>query len=168
MKKGALIYTCLLIVFFVSGIASAQTYSYCKDFLEGGNPGGWTASLQTYDDEWTLGVGEEVDTDIWINDLPESIITGGAWLVYDPAQISVVNVDVYELGSPGTPGPWDPGFTTLIPDAGGAGTYFIACGNFGTVSPGPGGDIIYYHCKGPVPAGSCRWKYCHYFNHSRI
>ena len=58
---------------FAAGAVFAQTYSYCKDFLEGGNPGGWTASLQTYDDEWTLGVGEEIDVDIWINDLPEAL-----------------------------------------------------------------------------------------------
>ncbi len=142
MRKGALVFICLLCVVFISGTALAQPYSYCKDFLESGNPGGWAISWQTYDDEWTLGVGEEVDADIWINDLPESLLTGGAWLDYDPAQISVVSVQVYELASPTTPGPWDPGFTTLIPNADGPGTYFIACGNFGTVAPGPGGDII--------------------------
>ena len=142
MKKLAIFCAGAMIVCFMSGTTLAQTYSYCKDFLESGNPGGWTSSLQTYDDEWTLGVGEEVDVDIWINDLPESLITGGAWLIFDPAKISVVSVAVYELGSPTTPGPWDPGFTTLIPDADGPGTYFIVGGNFGTVAPGPGGDII--------------------------
>ena len=99
MRKGAIIFICLMCVVFISATALAQPYSYCKDFLESGNPGGWTLSWQTYDDEWTLGVGEEVDVDIWINDLPESLITGGAWLVYYPAQISVVSVEVYELGT---------------------------------------------------------------------
>ena len=144
MKKLVIICTCVLIVGLAVGTALAQTYSYCKDFLESGNPGGWTESWQTYDEEWTMGVGEEVDVDIWINDLPESIISGGAWLDFDPAKFSVVSVEVYEIDSPTTPGPWDPGFTVILPEPDGPGTYFIECGNLTSpyVEPGPGGDII--------------------------
>jgi hypothetical protein len=113
---------------------------YCKDILETGNPGGWTGSLKTFDDEWTIGTSETVDVDIWINDAPEALLTGGFWISFDPALVSVVSVEVYNNSV--LPGPWDPGFTTIIPDSDGPGTYLVACGNFDCVTPDADGDVI--------------------------
>ena len=62
---------------------------YCKDFLESGNSGGWSASLKTFDDEWTMGVGDEVSVDIWINDVPEVLVAAGFYLTYDPSLVTV-------------------------------------------------------------------------------
>lgn len=40
------------------------------------------------------------------------------------------------------PGPWDPGFKTIIPDSDGPDTYLFACGNFNCVTPDVDGDVI--------------------------
>ena len=127
-----------------SAVINVETHiatigGYCKDFLEDGNPGGWTKSLQTYDEEWTLDVGEEVNVDIWLNDLPELLLTGGFLLEYDPSTISIMSVEVYD-GINGPPGPWDPGFTNTQQVE--PGIVFLACATFDLVEPGPGGDII--------------------------
>ena len=55
------------------------------------------------------------------------------FIVHDSTLASIINVSVYdgELG----PGIWDPGFTSKVPDADGPGTYMLAVGQFGTVSP---------------------------------
>ena len=50
MRKISAICILLLIVGLVPNPAFA--IEYCKDFLESGNPGGWTESLKTFDDEW--------------------------------------------------------------------------------------------------------------------
>ena len=140
MKKTSTTCMLLLIVGLVSSPAVA--IHYCKDFLEPGNPGGWYGnSLKTFDDEWTMGVGDEVDLDIWVNDVPLYLLSGGFWIQYDPSEVSIVSVDAYdsyELGEP-----WNGGFTTIIPDAGGPGTYFLAVvPGLGPGPPDGDGDYI--------------------------
>jgi len=61
------------------------------------------------------------------------LITGGFWLYFNPAQV-VVNSVAAADGE--VPGPWDPGFTSKVPDPDGPGTYFFAVGQFGTVAVG--------------------------------
>ena len=48
MKKLLVIWTLILAL----GLFSAQAFAanYAADYLEGGNPGGWTASSKTFDD----------------------------------------------------------------------------------------------------------------------
>ncbi len=124
-----------------TSVASTVQISFCKDFLEPGNPGGWGTSLKTFEEEWTLTQGEAVDIDIWINDIPQNLLTGGFWMTYDPAAVNILSVDVYN-GSV-FPGPWDSNFTSVVPDPEGPGTYFIAAARFGcVVSPDVDGDII--------------------------
>ena len=134
MKKRLLLYIPLLI-FIMAPPSLAQHYS--KDFLEPGNPGGWSASLKTWDEEWSLDVGEEIYLDIWI-DLWCSPITGGFWIESDPGEVSILDVQVYD--GVGLPGPWDSGYTNTMPA--GPGTYLVAVGNFATVQADQDGDII--------------------------
>ena len=64
MKKISVV--CGLVLFLM--LSPCFAIEYCKDFLEPGNPGGWSESLKTFEDEWTLNGGEEVELDVWIND----------------------------------------------------------------------------------------------------
>ena len=136
MKKMVLLFISLLTV-----MVTAPTYAqhYSKDFLEQGNPGGWSSSLKTWDEEWSLDVGEEIYLDIWI-DIWCSPIVGGFWVESDPGSISILDVQAYD--GDGLPGPWDPGYTSIIEEPAGPGTYMVVVGNFATVPPDPEGDII--------------------------
>jgi hypothetical protein len=136
MKKMLLFFIPLLIV-MVTGPTYAQHYS--KDFLEPGNPGGWSTSLKTWDEEWSLDVGEDSYLDIWI-DIWCSPIVGGFWVESDPGSLSILDVQAYD--GEGLPGPWDPDYTSIVEEPAGPGTYMVAVGNFATVPPDPDGDII--------------------------
>ena len=72
MKKISTIFMLSLVLGLV--FCPVFAIEYCKDFLESGNPGGWSASLKTFDDEWTMNVGDEVELDIWVNDVPLTLI----------------------------------------------------------------------------------------------
>ena len=114
---------------------------YCKDFLESGNPGGWSGSLKTWDDEWSLTVGEAVELDIWINDVPLPLLSGGFWIEYDPSKVSIVSVAAYD-GSD-IPGPWEVAFTVKVLDPGGPGTYLVSVSPpLMPATPDGDGDII--------------------------
>jgi len=105
----------LLVIFVLALTLMARPcfgIHYCQDFLEPGNPGGWGFSLKTFDDEWILGVGEEVDVDIWINDVPMELISAGFWIVYDPSMVSIVSVDIYNAFD--LPGPWNPDLSVKV------------------------------------------------------
>ena len=150
MKKISTI--CMLSL--VLGLVSCPAFAieYCKDFLEPGNPGGWNGnSLKTFDDEWTMEVGDEVELDIWVNDVPFSLLSGGFWIEYDPSQVGIVSVDAYD-GFNGPPGPWEVAFTQKIPDAGGPGTYMVIVSPpLIPASPDGDGDLIIgkirFHCE---------------------
>ena len=83
--------------------------------------------------ELTIEVGECFYMDVKLDDVPEPLVTAGFFIVHDASLALIADVAVYdgELN----PDIWDPGFTHKVPDAAGPGTYFLACGNFGTVSP---------------------------------
>jgi len=111
--------------------------AYCKDFLEQGNPGGWNGSLKTFDDEWALSPSGTVDMDIWLNDVPEPMLTSGCYITYDPELITITN---FVPNDTTIGGQWDGGFTTLIEVE--SGIWFLALANFGCVEPDVDGDIF--------------------------
>jgi hypothetical protein len=115
-------------------------FGYFTDLLEPGNPGGWTSSLKTFDDEWTLSPGEEIEVDIWLNDIPETMLLSGFWLEYDSSLVSIIEVKAYDSNL--LPGPWGSGLTAIVPEPDGLGTYFLILGQGGCVYPDVGGDII--------------------------
>jgi hypothetical protein len=83
--------------------------------------------------ELTVEVGDCFFMDIWLDDVPEPLITAGFFIVQDPSLANIIDVAVYdgELN----PDIWDPGSTYKVPDADGPGTYMLAVLQFSTVSP---------------------------------
>jgi hypothetical protein len=112
---------------------------YGADFLEPGNPGGWSESLKTFDEEWTTSPGDTVYVDIWINDVPEKLITSGFMLTYDSSQMEILGADVYD-GTVLT-GSWDSDMTNKVANPSGPGTYMVIVGNLSGVLPDASRDI---------------------------
>ena len=135
MQKKFYIICCFLLVAGLMGNATVShgAPGYRIDVLEPGNNGGWEESLKTFDDEWTIPQSETVEVDIWLHDVTQELLTAGFWIEYNPEQVSIETVKAYD-GSTFT-GPWDPGFTNIIPEADGPGTFFVACGQFSCVDP---------------------------------
>jgi hypothetical protein len=106
---------------------------FCKDVLERGNPGGPSASLKTWDEELIIGGPAKVDVDIWINDVPEKLITAGIYIEFDWSQMSVLSGEIYD--------PWDEEMSRIVPNPEGPGSYMVLVGNFGSVTPDRDGDI---------------------------
>ena len=139
MKKFLTVVMFFLIIALASGTAFA--IGFCKDYLEDGNPGGWEISLKTWDDEWTVHAGGEIVIDIWLNDIHRNdLITAGFYLMFEPSD-TVINAEIYD-GVNGPPGPWDPGFSSVISNPGGQGTFMVNCGNFLHAPPDADGDVI--------------------------
>jgi hypothetical protein len=136
MKKFPVV-CALLLSLMVSPCFGIQ---YCKDFLETGNPGGWSASLKTFDDEWTLGFGEAVELEIWINDVHEELLSGGGWITYDPSLVRIEEVLAYDNND--LPGPWSPLQTSKVEDPEGPGTYWLILGKLAGASHDVDGDIL--------------------------
>jgi hypothetical protein len=136
MKKNN--YRGMLALIMILMVNPAFGVEYGVDFLEPGNPGGWSGSLKTFDDAWTVSPGDAFDVDIWINDVPEDLITAGFIVEYDASQLSVTGGDAYD-GS--LPGPWDSSMTNKVANPSGPGTYMVIVGNLASISPDAGGDI---------------------------
>ena len=126
-----------LVFALMSGAAFA--IGYCVDIAPTDPPD------KTFDDEWTGIVGEEIEIDVYLNDVPESIFTAGIFMLpYQYPGEEVTDIQIYD-GFYGPPGPWDPGFS--IP-------CWILCaglppfpvsfivGNFEGAQPDGDGDII--------------------------
>ena len=116
------------------------SFGYFTDFLEPGNPGGWINSQKTFEEEWTLSPGEEIEMDIWLNDVSEPMLYGEFGIVSDPSLVSIIGVEAYDGNS--LSGPWDPGLTSYFPDPDGPGTYIVLLGKGVCAYPDAGGDII--------------------------
>ena len=116
MKKLA-IFIFVLCVMSSPNSAAGYDFMFHADFLESVNPGGWSYSLKTFEDEYILNVGSTVEFDIWVHDVPlyEGILSAALWIEYNPSEITIISVDVYD-GVHGPPGPWDPGFTNIVTD----------------------------------------------------
>ncbi len=149
-------FTCITALSLIAGwlANSAFAVEYRTDFLEPDNPGGVTESLKTFDDEWTIGVGETFSIDVWAADIPEEIISSGFEMLYNPAQMRLVSVKAFDGdadGSQGNPvpccpgltGPWDPVTTNQLVDPYGPGSYALILAQLGTCpAPDAGGDVI--------------------------
>jgi hypothetical protein len=101
----------VLAVFFCLMSWSVFAIGYGTDFLEPGNPGG-IGSLKTFDDSWAMRTTETIQMDIWLNDLPESLISAGCLINFDPAVVSIVSFEAYDNNN--LPGPWDGAATNLV------------------------------------------------------
>ena len=121
MKKSLIICIVALVLYPLS--VSAQCVDRYVDILEPGNPGGWTDSLKTWDAEYSMNVGDTVEFDVWFGEKGEGFIKAAYWAYYDPSQLSMFDVEAYDGIS--LPGPWDPETATIVPDAGGPGTYML-------------------------------------------
>lgn len=135
MKKSIIFFISLLI-FIMPSLSFAD--HFLNDFLEPENPGGWSGSLKTWDEELVLNVGEEIYLDVWVN-IYCPLIYGSIWIVFEPDAISLLDVQVYD-GE--LPGPWDSEFTGEVQDPSGPGTYMVTVGNFTPVQQDPDSDII--------------------------
>ena len=151
MKKLLIIWALASVLGPIS--VSAQNYydHHYIDFLESGNLGGWGTSLKTWDEEYSMNVGDTVEFDVWLNDVAVEIglLEASFWATYDPSKLSIVDVKAYD-GSV-LPGPWDAEGTYILPDAGGPGTYMIDCivtdYNVDCVQPDSDGDTIIARVK---------------------
>lgn len=137
MKKLLSIVIFILIFTIMSGIAFA--IGYCVDIAPMNPPD------KTFDDEWTGIVGEEIEIDVYLNDVPESIFTAGVFMLpYQYPGEEVTDIQIYD-GLYGPPGPWDPGFS--IPCwilCAGLPPYPVSfiVGNLDGAQPDEDGDII--------------------------
>ena len=136
MKK--LMIVCL-ITWMSLALVSHSVYAieYGIDVLEPGNPGGWTMSAKTWDNEWSMAVTEETYVDVWLKNVPAQLISGGFSIEYNPEQVSIVSVDLYDHHD--LPGPWDDN-SLKLPNVPGPGFYWVFLG--GLVSPDLDSDII--------------------------
>ena len=151
MKKSILIW--LVVLFSTWMVKPALGIEYATDFLEAGNPGGWTESLKTFDEELTIPSGETTDVDIWLTNVPEKLITAGFFVDYDASKVAIAESDFYD-GS--LPGPWDSDMTNVVGNPSGPDTFMVIVGNLGSVSPDAGRAIpiarITFECISPGEA----------------
>ena len=96
MKNLTIICISALLLCMMSGPAVAQI-GYSMDFLEPGNPGGWSSSAKTFEESWALSAGERVEVDIWVTDIPEeALLTAGFAIEFDPSLVAVTDFMVYD------------------------------------------------------------------------
>ena len=84
-----------------------------------------------------MSPGDTIEVDIWINDAPEDLISGGCGIVYDPALVSITNVVLYDTSNGG---PWDASATQSFEVN--PGVWIITLVQFGCVTPDLDGDVI--------------------------
>jgi len=123
---------------FTTSPVAAQI-SYCKDFLEPGNSGGWGgSSLKTFEDSWTMPTDTTVEMDIWLNDSPGSLLTSGCLIEFDPTLINIRGVVPNDINNGG---PWEAVDAKQNYEVR-PGQWFLALVNFGCVEPDGDGDIL--------------------------
>ena len=121
MKKLLSLWTIVSIIPLVAGSAFAQA----QYLVNGANPlalviDTGTCQIVTID----LDPGGIINT---------PLVQAGFWFAYDPAQVSIGEVVIYDWNHGG---PWDPGWTVLIPPDPLLGYFWIVVGNFDTVPVG--------------------------------
>jgi len=135
-KQFYVICCCLLSTALMGNFTVSQgAPSYRIDVLEQGNPGGWEASLKTFDDETAIAQSETIEMDIWLRDVAEPLITAGFWMEFDASQMDIISTDVYSQ-------PWDPGMSQTVENPQGPGSYMVTLGNLSSASPDGEDDII--------------------------
>ena len=94
--------------------------------------------------------GKEAQVEIWLEGIPSPLITAGFWMSYNPAQMAVSSVKVFDDAD--LPGPWDHAMTKKLENPEGAGTYLVTLGNLANVEPDKNNEIklaqVSLRCKG--------------------
>ena len=129
--------TCIFVLILALMAVPVFAVEYCKDYLEDGNPGGWTSSPKTFEEEITMDVGSTVFVDVWINDLREDdqLISGG-FVASWTDNVAVVRVTAYDTEHGG---PWDPDMTSITFDGN---SVEVGLGQLGCAVVDNGGDMI--------------------------
>ncbi len=136
MKKLPAVGMFVLVFALMSGTAFAQA----QYLIDGVNP--LDLVLETAPPNDCATVTIELDPGGVIN---TSLITATCWIDYDESQVLIKNLVVADDDAGG---PWDPGFTSVIPDPNGPGSYYVLVGNFSTVPID----------QGPIPI--CEVEFC--------
>ena len=137
--------TLLILLFLLAVATPAIAVNYYTDVLEAGNPGGWTESEKTFDEESTIFPGDQFEVDIWIHAGPGEAASGGFWIDFAGSTDKVAYVQAerynkyYNEGE--LPGPWSPG-GVIVNEPLGAGTLLVQVINLGGAEPDVYGDII--------------------------
>ena len=140
MKKLATLCACMVLLVPMAGLSFATTYG--TDVLESGNPGGWTASLKTFDDVYKTEPGQTVEVDIWITDVPVGANAGGLYLDFKGStdKLTYISCQPYNNSAGGLPGPWQDGGVVVVPEPGVLVVQVLQLG--GDIPPDADGDII--------------------------
>jgi hypothetical protein len=112
--------------------AMAQNYAVA---INGGKP---------FASEVTIGVGQQITFDIYLEDAPGQANTGGVWVIFVDSidKIAYVNAGrALTDGSEGVTGPWHPPWGFVANEPNGVGTIMIIVATAGA-SPDAQGDII--------------------------
>ena len=150
MKK--LLIICLVaLVLYPLSVSAQDVVDRYVDILEPGNPGGWENSLKTWDVEYSMYIGDTVEFDVWLSDTENGFTEASYWADYDPSQLSMFGVVAYDGVS--FPGPWDPAMISIIPEAGGPGTYFVDCFTYPCLQPDSDGHMII--ARGWIESKAC-------------
>lgn len=128
--------TCIMIVCLLP--TPVFSFHFSADFLEEGNRGGHSG-LKTFDREWVVGVGDNLEVDIWVSSMPEPLLTSGFWALFDSSVLAVEHVAAFD--DMDLPGPWDHLMTRKAPNPRGPG-YFFACGNLSGTPQDGGNDVL--------------------------
>ena len=140
MKKLLAIWMVILIFTLMSDTAFPQA----QYLIDGINP--FALTLETLPPHncqtvtITLDPGGEIDIPIFSY--------GGCWITWDTSQVAIVNVLAADSYGDGPQGPWDPGYTGLVSEPVGPGTYMITLGMFATIPIN----------QGPIPL--CDIEFC--------
>lgn len=129
----------LFISVFVLTSGTAFAIGYCIDAAP------TSPHDKTFDDEWTGIVGEEIEIDVYLNDVPESIFTAGVFMLpYQYPGEEVTDIQIFD-GFYGPPGPWTPQFSIPCWNfCAGLPPYPVSfiVGNVDGAQPDEDGDII--------------------------
>lgn len=88
----------------------------------------------------TEGAGGQIEVDIRITNVPEKLLGGGVIISYDPSQLSIAGVDVYDGSA--LAGPWDKEMTGKVENPNNMpGTFMITVGNLSCAVPDENGSI---------------------------
>ena len=133
MKRTSMIRTFSLVVilagFLIAGIS---------DILHGQEP------------SKTENTGKNAPVEIWLQNMTAPLITAGFWLSYNPSQIIISGLEVFDDSD--LPGPWDHTMTKKLENPNGEGSYLVTLGNLANVTPDKNGEIklaqVRFRCKG--------------------
>ena len=122
----------------VVGLTAGQVFAigYCKDM----NPA--DPKDKSFEDEITIDVFDVLEIDLYLNDVPQAVVSGGCFLTWNSADATGAVTDIVVADGNEQPGPWDSSSTAEVPNPNGdTGAYFLALSNLAGVSPDGDGDI---------------------------